>query len=958
MLKRDSSTGAAPAAAAGGDQEVSLGTIAASIVGCRYYRGVAHKGEYVVFEREPQNPYDRNAIAVNNMRGAKIGHISRDMAATLAPVLDDPSGGVKLEATIPRDAYDVYTLDCNIEVIGTLDKLPTVTELLRRRGVHFRQSAAAAAPAAYAAPSAVASRVVVASTRSQADLDALLDKLIAAPAPPFDPSTAPALTSCLYDFQLAGVAWMLQRERDPDAANGGLPPFWKQLREQGSIVYLNEVTNSSQPAAPEKIAGGLLADDMGLGKSVQMIATILSNPPPGMVYAPGRYREAAPPMDVAADAEAGAEAAEAAPAPEKTLSTMTVKELQAACAFANLSKSGKKAQLVERLKAAAVVAALQGQSGGASSGAGAAAPAGTSCGRGTLIVCPVSVLNSWEDQFANHVAPNTLRVYTYATNKRVTDPVFLGLQDIVLVSYNTLASEHTNGGPTGGKRKADGRPAAGILAVDWHRVVLDEAHTIRNRETRAYAAVIALRTNLRWCLTGTPIQNRADDAQPLFAFLRANPLSDWAIWSRAVSRPLRQGDDMALNRMRLLLSAISLRRTKALLAGKLPPKTVEMVMVKLDDRTRDAYKSLFRSARGIIEAAYNAEGDGAILSSIAPVLECLLRLRQCANAVELVPPERLKRAVEVLAQLERRVKEQPELAVTKEEAMKLMAALSGMLADSEPDCCVCMDPLSQSTVRILRSCRHSFCGDCIDQLIARQSLTCPLCRGAFTAQDVISSAALAQAEGEREAGGAESQAPDEGAAGAPAEPAPEVASAPPKICALLEGLVAMRAKDPTCKAVVFSQFTSYLDVITDLLARNGWGTSRLDGTMTILARRAAVTRWRAPNATGAPSVLVVSSRAGGVGLTLTEANFVFMMEPLWNPAAEEQAMDRVHRLGQTKPVSVVRFFAENTVEENIYRLQQAKAALGKGALQKLTPEEARRARAKELRGLFEIEDHN
>ena len=544
---------------------------------------------------------------------------------------------------------------------------------------------------------------------------------------------------------------------------------------------------------------------------------------------------------------------------------------------------------------------------------------------------------SWEEQVAAHTAAGALRVYSYAGAGRNPDPAFLASFDIVIVSYNTLAAEF-NGGEDGalvaGKRKR----AEGIHAVEWRRVVLDEAHTIRNRGTRAHAAALALRSSLRWALTGTPIQNRADDAQPLFAFLRAVPLADWSVWNRAVGRPVRDGDPAGLARMRLLLRAMSLRRTKALLSHLIPPKVVEVHSVKLDPASRDAYDALFRSARSAVAAAA-AQGDDALLSMYTPVLECILRLRQAVDSAFLVPPMRLAAARELL----RRAGDGSKPAVLdRQEAARLFAALAGALAaPDDSDCCVCLEPLAEAAARVLRACKHTLCEACLGRIAAVQPARCPLCRAGFTPRDVLSKDQLAAA--------AEAVAPSSD------EPADaKLPLMPPKVAALLEGLAAMAAEGADRKAVVFSQFTSFLDILGARLAEAGWQWARLDGSMPAAARSAALTAWRAPNAAAGPPVLLGSTRAGGVGLNLTSANHCFLMDTWWNAASDEQAMDRVHRLGQTRPVRVVRYVAQCTVEEKMLAMQAAKAALGKGALTKLSADEARTARAADLRTLFDI----
>lgn len=115
-----------------------------------------------------------------------------------------------------------------------------------------------------------------------------------------------------------------------------------------------------------------------------------------------------------------------------------------------------------------------------------------------------------------------------------------------------------------------------FLRSERRRIVLDEAHTIRNRKTKTYRAALALRGLFRWCLTGTPVMNGADDTQPLFAFLRSQPLEEWGVWTRAVGRPVRDGDEAGLALLRLVLRSVSLRRTKEILSGQIPPKTVEI----------------------------------------------------------------------------------------------------------------------------------------------------------------------------------------------------------------------------------------------------------------------------------------------------------------------------------------------------------------------------------------------
>jgi superfamily II DNA or RNA helicase len=129
------------------------------------------------------------------------------------------------------------------------------------------------------------------------------------------------------------------------------------------------------------------------------------------------------------------------------------------------------------------------------------------------------------------------------------------------------------------------------------------------------------------------------------------------------------------------------------------------------------------------------------------------------------------------------------------------------------------------------------------------------------------------------------------------------------------------------KALVFSQWTSLLDLVEPHLKSANVAFTRLDGSTR--DRGAVVAEFQAEKG---PPVMLVSLKAGGTGLNLTAADHVFLLDPWWNPAVEEQAADRAHRIGQDRPVMVYRLVAKDTVEEGILALQERKRALADVAL--------------------------
>jgi superfamily II DNA or RNA helicase len=166
---------------------------------------------------------------------------------------------------------------------------------------------------------------------------------------------------------------------------------------------------------------------------------------------------------------------------------------------------------------------------------------------------------------------------------------------------------------------------------------------------------------------------------------------------------------------------------------------------------------------------------------------------------------------------------------------------------------------------------------------------------------------------------------------APSLAATGASEASPKLDFLIEQL--QELKDEGHSALVFSQFTGYLDVIEKGLKHHGLCCLRLDGSTPVPRRKQLVEAFQ--NATE-PTVFLISLKAGGKGLNLTRASYVYHMDPWWNPAVENQASDRAHRIGQTGQVTITRLIMRHTIEEKMMVLKERKSKLYKAILEEGT----------------------
>jgi SNF2 family DNA or RNA helicase len=131
------------------------------------------------------------------------------------------------------------------------------------------------------------------------------------------------------------------------------------------------------------------------------------------------------------------------------------------------------------------------------------------------------------------------------------------------------------------------------------------------------------------------------------------------------------------------------------------------------------------------------------------------------------------------------------------------------------------------------------------------------------------------------------------------------------------------------KALIFSQFIGHLSILRAHLDEKGINYRYLDGATSSPKRKQEVDRFQS----GEGDLFLISLKAGGLGLNLTAADYVIHMDPWWNPAVEDQASDRAHRIGQTRPVTIYRLVCKNTIEEKIVQLHQEKRDLAGSLLE-------------------------
>ncbi|XP_019181191.1 PREDICTED: putative SWI/SNF-related matrix-associated actin-dependent regulator of chromatin subfamily A member 3-like 3 isoform X2 [Ipomoea nil] len=577
------------------------------------------------------------------------------------------------------------------------------------------------------------------------------------------------LVCSLRPYQKQALYWMSELEKGTEAEQTAkvLHPCWAAYRicdERGPAIYVNIFSGEATaefPSALETARGGILADAMGLGKTVMTIALILARPGKGI--------------------------------PDNQ----------------ELEHSRNR-----RIKG------------------------------GTLIVCPMALLGQWKNELEAHSKPESISVFVHYGGERSNDPRAIAEPDVVLTTYGLLTASY----------KADAESSI-FHKVDWHRVVLDEAHTIKNWRTMSAKAAFTLSAHCRPILV-------------------------------------------------------------------LPPTDIQVIECEQSEAERDFYDALYQKSKVQFDEFV---AQGKVLHNFANILELLLRLRQCCNHPFLVMS---RGDVDKYANLDKLAQKFLEFNPDSDSQNAPTRAyieevVEEIRKDSEnTECPICLESPDDP---VFTPCAHTMCRECLLSSWRNPSSgMCPICRRVLNRNELITSPKATKFRIDVNKDWKESS----------------------KVTKLMDCLQRIRNSKSGEKSIVFSQWTLFLDLLEIPLKKSGIGFLRFDGKTQQKQREKVLNEF---SETTEKMVLLMSLKAGGVGLNLTAASNVFLMDPWWNPAVEEQAIMRIHRIGQKRTVCVRRFIVKETVEERMQQVQARKQKMIAGAL---TDDEVRSARIEELKMLF------
>lgn len=485
----------------------------------------------------------------------------------------------------------------------------------------------------------------------------------------------------------------------------------------------------------------------------------------------------------------------------------------------------------------------------------------------SLVLVPPVALMQWMTEIESYTDGTLKTLVFHGTNSKSKNLTVKDIKkyDVVIMSYNSLESMYRKQ-EKGFKRKAGVFKEKSIIhQTDFHRVILDEAHCIKTRTTMTAKACFALKVTYRWCLSGTPLQNRIGEFFSLIRFLNVRPFAcylckgcpcstlEWqmdddnkctacghggmqhvSVFNQELLNPIqkygnRAGGADAFRKLRILTDRIMLRRLKIdhTDSMELPVKEINVERQFFGEEENDFANSIMTSGQRKFDT-YVA--SGVLLNNYANIFGLIMQMRQVADHPDLILKKNSEGGQNILV------------------------------------CSICDEPAEDA---IRSQCKHDFCRTCVrSYLNSATSPNCPRCH-------IPLSIDLEQPEMEQD----EAQVKKSSIIN---RIKMENWTSSSKIELLVHELHKLRSDNASHKSIIFSQFTTMLQLIEWRLHRAGITTVMLDGSMTPAQRQASIKHFMTNVNV---EVFLVSLKAGGVALNLTEASRVFIVDPWWNPAA-------------------------------------------------------------------------
>ncbi|GAB1608843.1 transcription termination factor 2-like [Argonauta hians] len=543
----------------------------------------------------------------------------------------------------------------------------------------------------------------------------------------------------------------------------------------------------------------------------------------------------------------------------------------------------------------------------------------------TLIVTPASVVHQWGKEVESRCKPGAVSVVIYHGPHRERNINRLASKDIVLTTYRIVGMEvgRKDDNKIAGlsldqiERKEEKEATnSGDLAVlgqiEWKNIILDEAHDIRNYRSITATSVARLKARSRWALTGTPIQNKLLDMYSLFRFLRFHPFDEYKVWKNQV-----ENEGKGKIRLNTIIQTLMLRRTKDQTVNgkpliKMTKKKLTCQKLTLSPDEQRLYDKIFKKNQSAVRAYINSK------DSLLAETSSTTTTTTTSTSSSSFPP-----------------RSNP-LTTTN-------GPISAQNAPTGKDILVFL-------LRLRQCCCHlSLLKESIDEEMKDESglelsLTDQL-------QDLTlqphTKNYLEDVNGDGEG--------DSGTKEEPKEKDKDIFSIKEQgtkikaVIGILQDIY--KNKEDAVKCVIVSQWTKLLSIVKSHVERAGFICHLLQGNVPPEKRAEIVDDFN--NNPRGPEILLLSLRAGGVGLNLIGGRHLFLLDNHWNPALEEQACDRIYRVGQKHDIEIHRFVCENTIEEKIVALQDRKRSLAKDVLTG-SNQKASHLNLNDLRMLFAI----